>query len=69
MLVNKTPQNYYPYLSKMVLAHADSYDQLVVGLQALSKCDQKGLNIYEEYHPAVAKTLVEPVPAMMEQIH
>jgi hemoglobin-like flavoprotein len=69
MLVNKTPQNYYPYLSKMILASADAYDQLVVGLQALSKCDHKGLNIYEEYHPAVAKALVEPLPAIMEQIH
>jgi midasin (ATPase involved in ribosome maturation) len=41
----------------------------VVGLQALLKYEQKAINIYEEYHPAVVEALVQPLPAVMEQIH
>jgi hypothetical protein len=37
MLVNKSPQSYYPYLSKLLITHSKDYQQLVVGLQILMK--------------------------------
>lgn len=33
------------------------------------KYEQKNINIYEEYNPAVIKMLVEPLPTIMEEIH
>lgn len=66
MLINKTPQTYYPYLSKLLIVNPQDYNELIIGVQLLMKYDQKNINIYEEYNPAIIKMLVQPLPTIME---
>lgn len=69
MLVNKTKENYYPYLSKTIFHNCSSYEHMIDGLQIMLKYEQKGINIYEEYNPSLIKFLVSPLPKILEEIH
>ena len=46
MLVHKTKQNYYPYLSKKIFNNCSSYEEMIWGLQILMKVPLNTVNIY-----------------------
>ena len=69
MLIGRTQEHYYRYLSKAIMNGCSTYEELVCGLQILLKYEQTTINIYEEYNPTMVKDLVSPLNGILEQVH